>query len=105
MTQMRAYRTLISLSVALGLAAVAIPAAAGSHGNGSAGSGMSFRALQQFRFEADAKKHCGSDAVVWGSSENRGKFYADGVGPQRIGGFYACMAEARSAGYQIVTGD
>lgn len=87
------------------LSAVAMPSQAGSLGNGSAGSGQAgFKTLQQFRYEADAEKHCLNDEVVWGSSENPGKFYIKDAGPQRIGGFYACKAEARTAGYEIVTG-
>lgn len=107
MNRPSAPRLLLSLSMVLGIAALAAPAQAGSAGNGSAGSGVAGlqngAGLQQFRYEADAHAHCPADVVVWGSSANRGVFYVDGAGPRRVGGYYACMAEARKAGYQIVT--
>jgi hypothetical protein len=86
----------LSIAAALTLAAPAVQA--GSTGNGAAGGGF-----PQYRDLADAQKACARDTVVWGSSEHRGVFYVDGVGPQRIGGFYACMAVAKKAGMQIAT--
>jgi hypothetical protein len=91
---------LFALSLGVLNALAATPALAGSHGNGSATLwGVN---IPQYRNQADAEKQCKGDAVVWGSSERRGVFFAEGVGPPRIGGFYACMAVARKAGYQIV---
>lgn len=75
----------------------AAPAWAGSMGNGTAGSGF-----PQYRLHADAVKGCKGDTVVWGSAAHRGVYYVDGVGPQRIGGFYACKSDAKKAGYTIV---
>ena len=72
--------------------------AAGSTGNGTAGSGF-----PQYTYRADADKGCRGDTVVWGSSAHKGVYYVDGVGPQRIGGFYACMSAVKKAGYQVVT--
>ncbi len=85
---------------------------AGSMGNGSATSGMPGVSLQQFRSEADAKKHCAGDTVVWGSSANRGIFYTSRAGPYsardgqqtRVGGFYACAGEVKKAGLKIDSG-
>ena len=91
-------KLLSCVSIAAAFALTAAPAQAGSHGNGAAGSGF-----PQYRYQADAQKGCAGDTVVWGSSEHPRIFYVDGVGPQRIGGFYACMAVARKAGMQIVT--
>src|SRR5206468_11817070 len=91
---------LFALSFGMLNASVATPALAGSHGNGSAT--LWLVNIPQYRFQADTEKQCKGDAVVWGSSERRGVFFAAGVGPARIGGFYACMAVARKAGYQIV---
>jgi len=78
--------------------AAALPGRAGSTGNGTAGSGF-----PQYTYRADADKGCRGDTVVWGSSAHKGVYYVDGVGPQRIGGFYACMSAVKKAGYQVVT--
>jgi hypothetical protein len=94
----KSFKLLSYLSIAAAFALAAPPVQAGSHGNGAAGGGF-----PQYRNLADAQKACAGDTVVWGSSEHRGVFYVDGVGPQRIGGFYACMAVAQKAGMQIVT--
>jgi len=91
---------LVTLSFGMLSALLAAPALAGSHGNGSATMGLAN--IPQYRNQADAERDCKGDAVVWGSSERRGVFFAAGAGPARIGGFYACMAVARKAGYQIV---
>lgn len=100
---------LVALSFALFNASVAIPAVAGGTGNGSAGSGMANHGngadIPQFTYQADAEKQCKGDAVVWGSSAHPGVFFAAGAGPARAGGFYACMAVARRAGYTIVGGN
>ncbi len=85
---------------------------AGTAGNGSATSGMPGVSLQQFRYRSDAKKHCPSDTVVWGSSANRGIFYTNGAGPYslsagkrvRIAGFYACTADVKKARLKIDSG-
>ena len=92
---------LFAFSLAMLNASVATPALAGSHGNGSVTLWLTN--IPQYRYQTDAEKQCKGDAVVWGSSERRGVFFAAGAGPApRIGGFYACMAVARKAGYQIV---
>jgi len=78
--------------------AAALPGRAGSTGNGTAGSGF-----PQYTYRAEADKGCRGDTVVWGSSAHKGVYYVDGVGPQRIGGFYACMSAVKKAGYQVVT--
>ena len=97
---------MLALAMILGMAASAAPAQAGSTGNGSAGSGVAQlqngAGLQQFRFEADAQKHCPNDVVVWGSSQSPGVFFTKDQGPPRVGGFYACLTEAEKAGYQIM---
>lgn len=99
---------ILRVAVALVMSATVLPCQAGSTGNGTAGSGQARfnngMGLQQFRYETDAQKHCANDSIVWGSSANPGKFFTKGAGPQRVGGFFACMAEARNAGYAIVTG-
>lgn len=99
---------LLALSVATAISSFVIPCHAGSTGNGTAGSGQerfgNGMNLQQFRYEADAKKHCPTDSIVWGSSTNPGKFFTYNAGPERVGGFYACMRDAQSAGYEIVNG-
>ena len=94
----KSVKLLSYLSVAAAFALAAPPVQAGSHGNSAAGGGF-----PPYRDQANAKKACAPDTVVWGSSEHLGVFYVDGVGPQRIGGFYACMAVAKKAGMQIVT--
>ena len=83
------------------ITAVARPALAGSTGNGTAGSGF-----PQYTFETDANRLCKGDTVVWGSSANRGVYFTKGDGPysatgKRVGGFYACSADVRKAGYKI----
>ena len=92
-------KALLSVSIVAGVAVASMPVQAGSAGNGAAGNGF-----PQYRYEADAKKYCANDKVVWGSSANRGVFYLEGTGPQRIGGFYACMADAKKAHMQIQPG-
>jgi hypothetical protein len=94
----KSLKLLSCVSIAAAFALAAPPVHAGSHGNGAAGGGF-----PQYRDLADAQKACAPDTVVWGSSEHPGVFYVDGVGPQRIGGFYACMAVAKKAGMQIVS--
>jgi hypothetical protein len=84
------------LAISLLAGAAASMAEAGTMGNGTAGSGF-----QQFRYEADAQKHCPHDNVVWGSSAHRGIYYTKGAGPQRVGGYYACMADVKKRGYKI----
>jgi hypothetical protein len=91
---------------ALSFALVATPAVAGGTGNGSAGSGLANHGngadIPQYRNQADAEKLCKGDTVVWGSSAQRGVFFAAGAGPAHVGGFYACMTVAQKAGYQII---
>ena len=83
-------------------AGAATPAQAGSTGNGTAGNGLpQFKSLSLYRYEADAQRLCKGDKVVWGSSAHIGVYYVKGAGPVRVGGFYACMADAKKAGYQI----
>ena len=86
-----------------------VPSDAGTHGNGLAptgqfDNGMDRTDLQQFRNEADARRHCRGNQLVWGSSEHPSKFFTLDAAPERRGGFFACMREARSAGYEIVSG-
>jgi len=76
----------------------ATPGWAGSTGNGTAGSGF-----PQYTYHADAVKGCAGDTVVWGSADHKGIYYVDGVGPQRVGGYYACMSAVKKAGYTVVT--
>jgi hypothetical protein len=94
------------LSVAAATALITGPAFAGGTGNGSAGSGQARHGngadIPQFRYQADAERLCKGDTVVWGSSNQPGVFFTAHAGPTRVGGFYACMAVARQAGYQIV---
>jgi hypothetical protein len=100
----------IAVATAIGIAGAAMPAQAGSAGNGTAGSGMAqFQNgmnLPLYRYEADAGRLCKGDTVVRGSSANKGIYFVKGAGPysntgQRIGGFYACMADAKKGGYEI----
>ena len=90
---------LVAVVTVAGIAG-ALPALAGSTGNGTAGSGFS-----QYTFEADAIRLCKGDTVVWGSSANKGVYFLKSDGPyyggKRIGGFYACMADVKKAGYKI----
>jgi hypothetical protein len=99
------FKLLYSLSFAVS-AVVAGPALAGGTGNGTAGSGQASHGngadIPQYRYQADAEKLCKGDSVVWGSSNQPGVFFTAGAGPERVGGFYACMAVARKAGYRIV---
>ena len=69
---------------------------------GSTGSGGGY-GFPQYTYRADADKGCRGDTVVWGSSAHKGVYYVDGVGPQRVGGFYACMSAVKKAGYKVVT--
>ena len=104
------FKALFFVSIVVGTSATAMPTQAGSAGNGTAGTGLpQFKNLSLFRHEADAQKQCPADKVVWGSSEHIGAYYVKGAGPyydrgagpQRITGYYACMADAKKAGYQI----
>ena len=56
----------------------------------------------QYTYETDANRLCKGDTVVWGSSAHKGIYYVKGAGPQRIGGFYACKADVKKAGYKIL---
>jgi len=96
MTRGSISKELLTVATAIGTAGVAVSALAGSTGNGTAGSGF-----PQYTYEADANRLCKGDTVVWGSSANKGIYYVKGAGPQRIGGFYACMADVKKAGYKI----
>jgi hypothetical protein len=89
-------KALLCFSIVLGIAGAALPGLAGSTGNGTAGSGF-----PQYTYEADANRLCKGDTVVWGSGANKGIYYVKGAGPKRIGGFYACMADVKKAGYKI----
>ena len=40
--------------------------------------------------------------LFWGSSAHKGVYYVKGAGPQHIGGFYACKADVKKAGYKIL---
>jgi len=99
------YKLFVSVFFAAS-ALVAAPALAGGTGNGSAGSGQARHGngadIPQFTYQADAERLCKGDTVVWGSSNQPGVFFAVGNAPPRRGGFYACMAVARKAGYTIV---
>jgi len=103
-------RALLAVSIVAGTAGAAVSVLAGSTGNGTAGFGLpQYKDLAMYRNEADAQRLCKGDTVVWGSSQNigiyfikgHGPYYDRGSGPQRIGGFYACMNEAKNAGYKI----
>ena len=93
--------------IAIVIGAAPLPALAGSTGNGTAGFGLpQFKDLPMYRFEADAQRLCKGDTVVWGSSQNIGIYFVKGHGPYsptgaRIGGYYACMGQAKAAGYKI----
>jgi len=67
--------SVLLLAIGLAMASTVLPCQAGSTGNGSAGSGQARfnngMGLQQFRFEADAQKHCANDPVVWGAAQIR----------------------------------
>lgn len=99
-------KTLLAVSIVAGAAGAAVPARAGSTGNGTAGFGLpQYKDLSMYRYEADAQRLCKGDTVVWGSSAIIGIYYVKGDGPysngQRVGGNYACMGEAKKAGYKI----
>ena len=100
-------KALLAVSIVAGTAGAAIPAHAGSTGNGTAGFGLpQYKDLSMYTYEADAQRLCKGDTVVWGSSQNIGIYYIKGHGPysstgQRVGGDYACMGEAKKAGYKI----
>jgi len=89
-------KTLLAVSIVMGAAGATLPALAGTTGNGAAGTGF-----PQYTHEADANRLCKGDTVVWGSSQHKGIYYVKGAGPQRIGGFYACKADVKKAGYKI----
>ena len=104
------FKALFFVSIVVGVAGTAMSAQAGSAGNGTAGDGLpQFKSLSLYRYEADAQKQCPIDKVVWGSSahigvnfvKGAGPYHDAGAGPVRVGGFYACMADAKKAGYQI----
>jgi hypothetical protein len=90
----------IAVMVGGAIAVAALPALAGSTGNGAAGGGFS-----QYTYETDANRLCKGDTVVWGSSANKGVYFLKSDGPyyggKRIGGFYACMGDVKKAGYKI----
>ena len=90
------WKRLLAVSIVSVAAGAALPAWAGSTGNGAAGSDS------QYTYEADANRFCKGDTVVWGSSAHKGVYYVEGAGPQRIGGFYACKADVKKAGYKIL---
>ena len=103
-------KALLAVSTMAVTAGATLPAQAGSTGNGTAGFGLpQYKDLAMYRFQADAQRLCKGDTVVWGSSANigiyfvkgSGPYYDRGSGPQRVGGFYACMADAKKAGYKI----
>src|ERR1700704_1077173 len=94
-------KRLLAVSIVSVAAGAALPARAGSTGNGLAGSGF-----PQYTYEADANRLCKGDTVVWGSSANKGIYFVKGAGPylpsgQRYAGFYACMADVKKKGYKI----
>lgn len=96
MTRGSISKALFAVSIVVGAEGAAISAQAGSAGNGTAGSGF-----PQYTYEADANRLCKGDTVVWGSGAHKGIYYVKGAGPLRIGGFYACMADVKKAGYKI----
>jgi len=101
MTRGSISKALLAVSIVAATAGAAVSAQAGSTGSGMAGSGF-----PQYTYEADANRLCKGDTVVWGSSANKGIYYVKGAGPytasgQRIGGFYACMADVKKKGYKI----
>jgi hypothetical protein len=57
--------------------------------------------LTPFRFEAQAKRHCPSDAIVW-LDFRRGVYYARGQRQyaQGFNGSFVCRDEARRGGYR-----
>jgi hypothetical protein len=101
MVRERICNFLFFASIVAVICVVARPVQAGSTGNGTAGSGFS-----QYTYETDANRLCKGDTVLWGSSANKGIYFVKGAGPytatgKRIGGFYACMADVKKAGYKI----
>ena len=101
MIQRRISNALTGMVILVGMAGAVLPALAGSTGNGTAGSGFS-----QYTFETDATRLCRGDTVVWGSSQNKGIYFLKADGPysatgKRVGGFYACEADVKKAGYKI----
>ena len=57
--------------------------------------------LTPFRYEAQAQRHCPTDAVVW-LDFRKGVYYAKGQ-RRYAGGFhgsFACREEARASGYR-----
>jgi hypothetical protein len=90
------FKGLLGVATAVGMAGAMLPAQAGTAGNGTAGTGFS-----QYTYEADANRLCKGDTVVWGSAAHRGIYYVKGVGPKHMGGYYACMADVKKAGYKI----
>ena len=101
MIQRRISSVLAGIVTVAGITGAVLPALAGSTGNGTAGGGFS-----QYTFEADANRLCKGDTVVWGSSANKGVYFVKADGPysatgKRAGGFYACEADVKKAGYKI----
>jgi hypothetical protein len=92
---------LVAVATVAWIPGAAMPAPAGSTGNGTVGSGFS-----QYTFEADANRLCKCVTVVWGSSANQGVYFLQSHGPysatgRRVDGFYACVADVKKAGYKI----
>ena len=101
MIQRRISNAVAGMATVVGITCAVLPALAGSTGNGTAGSGFS-----QYTYETDANRLCKGDTVVWGSSANKGIYFVKADGPytatgKRIGGFYACEADVKKAGYRI----
>jgi len=66
-------KRLLAVSIVSVAAGAALPARAGSTGNGAAGGGF-----PQYTYEADANRLCKGDTVVWGSSAHKGIYYIQG---------------------------
>src|SRR5258708_39509824 len=88
-----ASKRLLAGSIVSVAAGAALPARAGSTGNGAAGTGF-----PQYIYEADANRFCKGDTVVWGSSAHKGIYYVKGAGPQRIGGVSPRKADVKKSG-------
>ena len=88
----------VVLVVWTSLTFAAVPSWAGHTTNGAAGSGFPVHQSRRCR-----QRLCKRHRRV-GKQRTQGGLYVDGVGPKRIGGFYACMAAVEKAGYQVVRG-